>query len=425
MDQGELPGDRPGGARRGRPPRDVVWLLAGAAALLVAFWLVLRLRSLIVMLVISLFLAFALEPAANVLARRGWRRGLATATVFAVLVVGVVAFVVALGALLVDQLGALADAIPGYAAQITDFLNDLLGTELSGDKLAEDLRGNPGVQDFVSGLAAAAVGLSSTLVGLVLQGFTIGLFTFYLVADGPRLRRTVCSVLPPSRQQLTLRVWELAIESTGGYVYSRALLAGISAVATTVFLTLVGVPYPLALGLWVGLVSQFVPSVGTYLAGALPVLIALLNDPLDALLVLGFIVLYQQVENMLLSPRITSRTMALHPAVAFGAVIAGGAVMGPNRGPAGPPGRGQHPGAGLDLPAPLRGGGQPADRGPITLRRHRWRRRRRGTGAGGRCRRPGHCGPACPGPWRGRRPAKAPPPARPARGGARRARPRW
>jgi predicted PurR-regulated permease PerM len=137
--------------------------------------------------------------------------------------------------------------------------------------VATRLKDNDGVQAFVGGVAAAAVGLSTTLAGLVLQGFTIGLFTFYLVADGPRLRRTVCSVLPPQRQQVALRVWELAFESTGGYVYSRALLAACSAVATTVFLTLTGVPYPLALGLWVGLVSQFVPTVGTYLAGALPV----------------------------------------------------------------------------------------------------------------------------------------------------------
>ena len=313
----------------GRPPRDVVFLLVGAAVLYVAFWLAVRLRSLLVMLLISLFLAFALEPAANLLARRGWRRGLATAAVFVALIIGVVVFVAALGALLVDQVGALVDAIPGYARQITEFLNDTLGTELSGDNLAANLLGNPGVQDFVNGLAAAAVGLSTTLVGLILQGMTIGLFTFYLVADGPRLRRSVCSVLPPGRQQVTLRVWDLAIESTGGYIYSRALLAGCSAVVTTLFLALVGVPYPLALGLWVGLVSQFVPSVGTYLAGALPVLIALLDQPLDALWVLAFIVVYQQVENMVLSPRITSRTMALHPAVAFGAVIAGGAIMGP------------------------------------------------------------------------------------------------
>jgi predicted PurR-regulated permease PerM len=79
----------------------------------------------------------------------------------------------------------------------------------------------------------------------------------------------------------------------------------------------------------VGLVSQFVPSIGTYLAGALPVLIALLHDPVDAAWVLVFITLYQQFENLLLSPRITARTMSLHPAVAFGAVIAGGAILGP------------------------------------------------------------------------------------------------
>ena len=88
-------------------------------------------------------------------------------------------------------------------------------------------------------------------------------------------------------------------------------------------------PYPLALGLWVGLVSQFIPTIGTYLAGALPVLIALFHDPVDALWVLVFITVYQQFENLVLSPRITARTMSLHPAVAFGAVIAGGAIAGP------------------------------------------------------------------------------------------------
>jgi hypothetical protein len=104
--------------------------------------------------------------------------------VFAALIVGVVVFVVALGALLVDQVGGLVDAIPDYARQISDFLNDTLATELSGDKLAANLLGNPGAQDFVNGLAAAAVGLSTTLVGLILQGLTIGLFTFYQPLTG-------------------------------------------------------------------------------------------------------------------------------------------------------------------------------------------------------------------------------------------------
>jgi predicted PurR-regulated permease PerM len=306
-----------------------MFLLLGAGTLALAFWLVVRLRSLLMMLLVSLFLAFAMEPAANFLARRGWRRGLATATVFVVLVGVVVVLVTAFGSLFVDQISQLIDAIPGYARQLVDFLNDRLGTDLEGSKVASQLRTNQGVRSFVTGAAAAAVGLSTTLVGLLLQCFTVGLFTFYLVADGPRLRRTVCSVLPPDRQQVAMRIWELATESTGGYVYSRALLAGVSATATTLFLALVGVPYPFALGIWVGLVSQFVPSIGTYLAGALPVLIALFHDPVDAVWVLVFITLYQQFENLVLSPRITARTMSLHPAVAFGAVIAGGAILGP------------------------------------------------------------------------------------------------
>jgi predicted PurR-regulated permease PerM len=321
-----------GRAREPVPPwvrRAIVLLLLGAAALYVAFGLVLRLRSLILTLLVSLFLAFAMEPAANFLARRGWRRGLATAAVFTVLVAAIVVVVTALGSLFVDQVSQLIDAIPGYARQLADFLNDRFGTEVDGGKLAEQLRNSEGVRSFVTGVAAAAVGLSTTLVGLVLQGFTIGLFTFYLVADGPRLRRAVCSVLRPDRQQLALRIWELATEATGGYVYSRALLAGVSGTATWLALTLIGVPYPLALGLWVGLVSQFVPTVGTYLAGALPVLIALFHDPVDAVWVLVFITLYQQFENIVLSPRVTAKTMSLHPAVAFGAVIAGGAILGP------------------------------------------------------------------------------------------------
>jgi predicted PurR-regulated permease PerM len=320
------------GPERRAPPwlrRAILLLLGGAAALVVAFWLVVRLRSLLATLLVSLFLAFAMEPAANFLARRGWRRGAATAAVFAVLVAAVVVFVTALGSLLVGEVSDLVAAIPGYAQQLADFLNQTFGADVEGSKLADSLRDSEAVRSFLSGVAAAAVGLSTTLVGLVLQSFTVGLFTFYLVADGPRLRRTVCSVLPPERQQLTLRIWNLAIDSTGGYVYSRALLAGVSAATTWLALTLIGLPYPLALGLWVGLVSQFIPTIGTYLAGALPVLIALFHDPVDALWVLIYITLYQQFENMALSPRVTAKTMSLHPAVAFGAVIAGGAIAGP------------------------------------------------------------------------------------------------
>ncbi len=92
--------------------------------------------------------------------------------------------------------------------------------------------------------------------------------------------------------------------------------------------SVIGVPYAVALAMWVGIVSQFVPTVGTYIAGAFPLLIALVEDPMDAVLVLAAILIYQQLENYLLSPRITANTMDLHPAVAFGSAIIGASLLG-------------------------------------------------------------------------------------------------
>jgi predicted PurR-regulated permease PerM len=134
--------------------------------------------------------------------------------------------------------------------------------------------------------------------------------------------------LEPSRQRRVLDTWELAIDKTGGYLYSRAMLALISAVAHWVLLLTLGSKAPLALALWVGLMSQFVPVFGTYVAGALPVLITLIDSPPRALAIAIFVILYQQVENYFLLPRITSRTMNIHPAIAFGSAIAGASILG-------------------------------------------------------------------------------------------------
>jgi hypothetical protein len=75
-------------------------------------------------------------------------------------------------------------------------------------------------------------------------------------------------------------------------------------------------------------VSQFIPIVGTYIAAAVPLVVALLEEPRSALILLIWVAVYQQLENYVLSPRITARTMQLHPAVAFGAALAGGSIGG-------------------------------------------------------------------------------------------------
>jgi predicted PurR-regulated permease PerM len=147
-------------------------------------------------------------------------------------------------------------------------------------------------------------------------------------AQGPAFRRAVSRRFRPDHQRVIATVWEIAVRKTGGYVVSRLLLAVISGFFTGIVLVLLDVPYWLPLAIWTGAVSQFIPTIGTYLAIAVPALIALSGEPADALWVVVFGVLYQQVENYLIAPRITARTVDVHPAVALGAVIAGAALFG-------------------------------------------------------------------------------------------------
>lgn len=308
-------------------PQAIVLFFAGAAALFTLAWLIRELRGLLLILLVSLFLALALEPAVNYLGRRGWRRGVATGLVFLGLVVAIAGFVAAISVLVVDQVSSFADEADSYGDQIEDYARDWFDADIDVDEAIDDLTAEDGpLREFAENNAAD---IATAVLGGVFQAFTVALFTFYLVADGPRLRRAICSILRPERQREVLRAWELAIDKTGGYIYSRALLALLSATATWIALTIIGVPYALALALWVGIISQFIPVVGTYIGGALPVVIAGLHEPVDIIWTLAFIIVYQQIENYLFAPRITAHTMEMHPAVAFGTVIAGAALIGP------------------------------------------------------------------------------------------------
>ena len=288
-----------------------------------------RLSNLIVVLLVSLFLSLAVEPGVNRLAARGWRRGTATGMILVGVVALFIVFVAAIGTLVASQVADLLGNSETYVNRTVNFLNDTFDTKIDAARVIAEIQDPNGrIQEFIANQSGRALSVSLAAVGVVFQGLSVMLFTFYLVADGPRLRRSVCSRLRPTRQLQVLEGWELAIEKTGGYLYSRALLAGLSAVFHWIVFQAVGTQAPVALALWVGLVSQFLPVVGTYLAGILPVLLTLIDSPVKALVVAIAIAVYQQVENYVFAPRITARTMELHPALAFGAALGGGAVLG-------------------------------------------------------------------------------------------------
>lgn len=324
-----VPAPRPADAMPRWVPRAIVLFFLGVVSLYVLAWLFTRLRGLLIILLVSLFLSFALEPAVNHLQSRGWRRGAATATVFvgATAIFGLFLFLI--GQLLVDQVVNLVDEAPGYIERSERWINETFDADVNADDLVQEFQEGGAAGDLAGDLAGNIVTTAGTVLNVLFQGLTILLFTYYLVADGPRLRRSLLSAMNTERQREVLRVWDIAIEKTGGYIYSRALLAAFSAIFSGIAFSIIGVPFPVPLALWVGVFSQFVPVIGTYIAGALPVAIALIADPIDALWVLGVIVVYQQVENYLFAPRITAQTMDIHPAVAFGGVIAGAALLGP------------------------------------------------------------------------------------------------
>lgn len=311
-------------------PRAILMVAAAVALFMVGQVLLHELGGFLIILFTSLFLSFAIEPAVDALEEKGWRRGSATGLVF--LVIGAVMAVMTwlMATLVIRQVSSLIDDAPQLIGEATDWINGQFDTQITTDNIVEQ------VQTYQDDIASAAgdvgnrvLAITNSALGVVFQLFTIALFTFYFVADGPKLRRTICSVLPPERQRMVLSLWELAIAKTGSYLYSRLLLATASAFASAIVLTIIGVPSPVPLAIWLGVVSQFVPVVGTYIGGALPIVIALIDHPINAVWVIIFILIYQQFENYFLSPRVTARTMAIHPAVAFGSAIVGASVIGP------------------------------------------------------------------------------------------------
>lgn len=310
-------------------PRAIVLFWVGLAAIWVLQRVFQSLTGFLITLLISFFFSFALEPAVNWLERRGFRRGLGTLIMFSLAVGAIAALLFIVGSALAEQTQSFVADAPMLIDDLEEWLRDNVDEDIELDQAREQFLTDDGLGQQLTGFADNVVGLGATIVGLIFDIFSVALFTFYLTADGPRLRRTICARLRPERQRRILGVWDLAIQKSGGYILSRTVLATISAIFTWIAFTILGVPFPLALAVWVGVISQFVPVVGVYIAGSFPVILTLLESPTIAWWALIFLVAYQQFENYILAPRVDSRTLKIHPAVAFGSVLAGASILGP------------------------------------------------------------------------------------------------
>ncbi len=313
----------------GRLRRSVLLILGLLVVFAIGFWVFERIASFLFLLLIGWLFGVALEPIVGWLSRRGVRRGAATGIAMITFGLLAVVFTATFGGLLVAQLSQLIQEIPSIIDRAADWASRTFERDIDPEAIAKQFNiSTSQLTSWATNVAGGVFGVLTTTVGLVFQMFTMLLFAFYFSADGPRLRRTIASWLPTGRQQVFATVWDITVQKTGAFVVSRLLLALIAAFFMSLFLLVIGVPYWLPLGLFSGIVSQFIPTVGTYLGIMLPMLVAVFNDPLDAVWILIFGTVYQQLENYLLAPKISAATLDIHPAVAFASVIVGASLGG-------------------------------------------------------------------------------------------------
>lgn len=275
------------------------------------------------------FAAAAMEPAVWRLSKH-MPRGLATAIVMLAFVAFCVLFFALFGRLLVDQIVEIIEAIPTLAKDAVEFVNEKFGQNYKVEDILTQLNLQPSqLAQYGAEIAGGVLGILGSVVGGLFGMFTLGLFTFYLSADGPRFRKWLASLFPPKAQDVAVNVWDTTATKTGNYVAARLILAFINGSTSAIVFYIIGMPYALALGIWTGIVAQFVPTIGTYISIILPVLVGLLSDnPKAGVLALIWALIYQQVENLTIEPRISARAVDVHPAFAFAAVMLGAALFG-------------------------------------------------------------------------------------------------
>lgn len=277
----------------------------------------------------SWFAAIAMAPLVNRMSRH-MRRGVATMIVMVSAIVFAILFFLMFGALFVDQMAQLILMIPDLIDETITWANSTFNLTLSQGSLLE----MAGIDTSDLAAAAAEVGVTVlafvvSVVGSIFGIFTFALFTFYLSADMPRLERWFAGLFPPRMQGVVMTVWQTTAQKTGGYIGARVILAGINSGTSAIVFVIIGMPYWLPLALWTGIVAQFVPTIGTYIAIVLPVIVGLLSgSPWIGVAALIWAILYQQVENLTIEPRISAKAVDVNPAVAFGSVLLGAALFG-------------------------------------------------------------------------------------------------
>ena len=324
----------------GAPPSQVVRTVAVAllttAVVLGGLFLLWQVRTFVGWFVISLFLAAVLNPAVNWLQRRHRliKRPLAIALIYLGLVVALLFVVGIFLPLLVDQINGLTKFV-NTAAQApegpTEYIkglardNGLGGLVQRIDVELSDLRKEFG--EALGNLFSATGQIAISAAGFVAALATVLTLTFFLILGSERYVDAGVGLFAERHQPLVRRILGQAAGAVSGYVTGNLAISFICGITTFVVLLLLGMPYAAPLALLVA-VLDLVPLVGATLGGVLLVIVGLFVEPWKALVLLAFVLVYQQVESNLLQPLVYSQAVQLNGLVILIALLVGGQLLG-------------------------------------------------------------------------------------------------
>jgi predicted PurR-regulated permease PerM len=282
--------------------------------------------SVVLLVVVALFLAVGLNPAIEALMRRGVRRGIAVTVVLVAVVASLALFGAAIVPVISDQVAAIVEATPRLIDQLQ---NNTVVARLNErfdllDRVREQVVGG-GVAEQ---LAGGALGFGLAVLGALANTLIVLILTLYFLVSLPRIKRTGYLLVPASRRERVAALTEEILRGVGGYVSGAFVVALTAGVTSLVFLFVVGLgEYAVALAFLVAL-FDLVPLIGATIGAVIVSAIGLAEDPTIGIACAIFYVVYQQVENYVIYPRVMASQAAVPGALTVIAVLAGGTLLG-------------------------------------------------------------------------------------------------
>lgn len=301
----------------------------GAAGALTAYWLFLAFQSLgstLMLVVVSLFLAAGLNPSVEFVERRGLPRWAAVLVVIGGVLVAIALFFVAIVPVITDQVAAITRSAPGWFDQLQD--NQRI-QQLDDDYQIIDRASDYVAQgDFVGSVFGGALGVGLVVIGAFFNGFIVVVLTLYFVSSLKPTMHALYLLAPASRRDRVSRIGDRVVASIGGYVSGAFIVALCAGLSTLVFLFVVGLgQYAVALAFVVALLDV-IPMIGATLGAIVVTAIAFATDVNIGIACAVFFLIYQQVENYLIYPRVMSRSVDVPGSVAVIAALVGAALLG-------------------------------------------------------------------------------------------------